>query len=100
MMIAGRPTRAITFAIVYVLPEPVTPSNVWYESPSSMPSVSLAIACAWSPAGSNDWYRTYKLPGKEILLGVRVASGAIASVAVVIDRLVLNQPWIVPYRRE
>ena len=27
--IAGRPSRAITLAIVKVLPEPVTPSRVW-----------------------------------------------------------------------
>ena len=28
---AGRPVRAMTLAIVYVLPEPVTPSSVWND---------------------------------------------------------------------
>jgi hypothetical protein len=43
----------MTLAIVYVLPDPVTPSSVWNESPSSMPSTSLSIASGWSPAGWN-----------------------------------------------
>ena len=30
---AGRPVRAMTLAIVYVLPEPVTPSSVWNDKP-------------------------------------------------------------------
>ena len=34
----GRP------AIVNVLPEPVTPSSVWNDKPSSMPSTSCAMA--------------------------------------------------------
>ena len=42
--IAGRPSRAITFAMVKVLPEPVTPSSVWNTSPSVTPSTSLLIA--------------------------------------------------------
>jgi len=41
---AGRPKRAMTFAMVNVFPEPVTPSSVWYESPSRIPSTSLSIA--------------------------------------------------------
>ena len=41
---AGRPQRAMTLAIVKVLPEPVTPSKVWYARPSLMPSTSLSIA--------------------------------------------------------
>ena len=42
----------MTFAIVKVLPEPVTPSSVWKARPSWMPSTSLAIASGWSPAGA------------------------------------------------
>lgn len=34
-----------------VLPEPVTPSNVWCDSPASMPSTNWRIASGWSPAG-------------------------------------------------
>jgi hypothetical protein len=49
--IAGRPSRAITLAIVKVLPEPVTPSSVWKLRPSLTPSTSWAIAAGWSPAG-------------------------------------------------
>ena len=41
----------MTFAMVKVLPEPVTPSSVWYDSPSRMPSTSFSIASGWSPAG-------------------------------------------------
>ena len=52
---AGRPSRAITLAIVKVLPEPVTPSSVWNASPSSMPSTSCSIAVGWSPAGRYGW---------------------------------------------
>src|SRR5205807_191910 len=43
-----------TFAIVNVLPEPVTPSRVWCLAPALSPSVRLAIASGWSPAGSYD----------------------------------------------
>src|SRR5471032_2767668 len=53
---AGRPMRAITFAMVNVLPEPVTPSSVWNDRPSSIPSTSVAIAVGWSPAGGYGWY--------------------------------------------
>src|SRR3990167_6170377 len=48
---AGRPSRAITLAMVKVLPEPVTPSRVWNTSPSFTPSTSCRIASGWSPAG-------------------------------------------------
>src|SRR5665647_340179 len=51
----GRPVRAITLAIVNVLPDPVTPRSVWNESPSSRPSISFVIASGWSPAGGNGW---------------------------------------------
>ena len=54
-MMAGRPSRAITLAIVKVLPEPVTPSSVWKASPSRTPSTSLAIASGWSPDGGYGW---------------------------------------------
>src|SRR5471032_417737 len=53
---AGRPMRAITFAMVNVLPEPVTPSSVWNDRPSSIHSTSVAIAVGWSPAGGYGWY--------------------------------------------
>ncbi|MNW03651.1 hypothetical protein D3C71_1996170 [compost metagenome] len=43
-MMAGRPMRAITLAMVKVLPEPVTPSSVWKVSPSFRPSTSLLMA--------------------------------------------------------
>ncbi|CAI8886653.1 hypothetical protein EMIT0P44_350039 [Pseudomonas sp. IT-P44] len=39
-------------AMLNVLPEPVTPSNVWCASPASMPSTIRRIASGWSPAGS------------------------------------------------
>lgn len=42
--------------MVYVLPEPVTPSSVWYDRPSSMFSTSLRMASGWSPAGGYGWY--------------------------------------------
>jgi hypothetical protein len=44
-------TDWITLAMVYVLPEPVTPSSVCFARPLSKPSISFAIACGWSPAG-------------------------------------------------
>jgi hypothetical protein len=53
--IAGRPSCAMTFAIVNVLPEPVTPSSVWKLRPSWMPSTSFTIAVGWSPAGAYGW---------------------------------------------
>src|SRR3954454_7057851 len=40
-------------AIVYVLPEPVTTSSVWWRRPRESPSTSLSMACGWSPVGSN-----------------------------------------------
>jgi hypothetical protein len=43
--IAGLPRRAITLAIVKVLPEPVTPSSVWKLKPSATPSTSCSMAC-------------------------------------------------------
>jgi hypothetical protein len=42
----------MTFAIVYVLPEPVTPSSVWQTRPSFSPCVRRSIASGWSPAGA------------------------------------------------
>src|SRR6185312_7493482 len=46
-------------ARVIVLPDPVTPSSVWYLSPRASPAVSSAMALGWSPAGSNG-ARTWK----------------------------------------
>ena len=43
---------AMTFAIVKVLPLPVTPNRVWQRSPRSTPSTSCAMACGWSPVGA------------------------------------------------
>ena len=43
----------MTLAMVKVLPEPVTPSSVWYACPPSRPSTSPRIASGWSPCGSN-----------------------------------------------
>ena len=40
----------MTFAIVKVFPEPVTPSRVWWASPAPIPSTSRSIAAGWSPA--------------------------------------------------
>ena len=40
----GRCIRSMTFAIVKVFPEPVTPRRVWACKPSSRPSTSPAIA--------------------------------------------------------
>ena len=42
--IAGRPKRAITLAMVKVLPEPVTPNKVWKLNPSLMPSTNFSMA--------------------------------------------------------
>ncbi len=44
MTSAGRFTRAIVWAMVNVLPDPVTPSSTWCVSPRSRPLVSSAIA--------------------------------------------------------
>ena len=45
-------TRAMTCAMVNVLPEPVTPSRTCAGSPRSSPSVSSRMARAWSPLSS------------------------------------------------
>ena len=41
----------MVFAIVNVLPEPVTPNKTWAVSPAKMPSVNCFIASGWSPVG-------------------------------------------------
>src|SRR5688500_16886178 len=64
--------------MVYVLPEPVTPRRVWYARPSPRPSTSLSIACGWSPAGANDWWRRKGLSGK-VMTSIRVARTARAN---------------------
>ena len=43
----------MTFAMVKVLPEPVTPFRVWNRRFSLTPWVSREIARPWSPAGEN-----------------------------------------------
>src|SRR5690606_24502329 len=52
MMSVGRSTAAMTFAIVNVLPEPVTPSSVWCLLFARRDSTSVAMACGWSPVGA------------------------------------------------
>ena len=42
----------MTWAIVKVLPEPVTPSSTWSRSCACTPSTSSAMAVGWSPLGS------------------------------------------------
>jgi hypothetical protein len=44
-MSAGRCVSSITFAMVKVLPEPVTPSSTWLRSLRRMPSTNSLIAC-------------------------------------------------------
>ena len=56
----------MTFAMVNVLPEPVTPSSVWYRSPRSRPPTSVSIACGWSPVGSKS---ETSLNGRERMVG-------------------------------
>src|SRR6476661_6677763 len=53
MISAGFPICAITFAIVNVFPDPVTPSSVWWRFPAATDFTSFAMACAWSPCGWN-----------------------------------------------
>src|SRR3989344_9147914 len=48
---AGLPHLAMTFAIVKVFPEPVTPRSVWSRLPALRPFTSVSIATGWSPAG-------------------------------------------------
>ena len=43
---------SMTFAIVKVLPEPVTPRRTWWRSPSLTARTSCAMASGWSPRGS------------------------------------------------
>ena len=42
---SGAARAAITFAMVKVLPDPVTPSSVWCARPWLRPSTSFSIAC-------------------------------------------------------
>src|SRR5690606_12521981 len=44
--------RSITFAIVKVLPDPVTPKSTCDFLPLSSPPTRRSIAAGWSPAGS------------------------------------------------
>jgi hypothetical protein len=44
MTSVGFPYAAMTFAIVNVFPEPVTPSSTWLLSPRTSPSDSSRIA--------------------------------------------------------
>jgi hypothetical protein len=51
MISVGRSHWAMTFAIVKVFPEPVTPSSVWCRWPARIDATSRSIACGWSPVG-------------------------------------------------
>src|SRR5262245_29271649 len=51
MTSAGLPHLAMTFAIVNVFPEPVTPIKTCSFSPFSRPLTNFSIACGWSPWG-------------------------------------------------
>ena len=42
---------SITFAMVKVFPDPVTPNNTWLNSSLFAPLTSFFIASGWSPAG-------------------------------------------------
>ena len=42
----------MTLAMVNVLPEPVTPSSVWYRLPACSDRTSASIASGWSPVGA------------------------------------------------
>ena len=44
MRSVGLPVRAMTFAIVKVLPVPVAPSSVWNFSPRASPATNCSIA--------------------------------------------------------
>src|SRR3990172_4488270 len=57
MINAGRSVPAITLAIVKVLPDPVTPSSTWRDTPRESPSMSPRIASGWSPDGGNGNFR-------------------------------------------
>src|SRR3972149_7519669 len=52
MTSVGRFQRAMTLAMVKVLPLPVTPSSVWERWPCWRPSISLSTAWGWSPVGA------------------------------------------------
>ena len=43
----------MTLAIEKVLPDPVTPSRVWWGRPASSPSTNWRMASGWSPVGWN-----------------------------------------------
>jgi hypothetical protein len=45
MISVGRWHCAITFAMVNVLPEPVTPRSVWYRFPARTEATSFSMAC-------------------------------------------------------
>ena len=61
-------------ARVIVLPDPVTPSRVWYLSPRRSPALSSAMALGWSPAGENGAMTSKRVHGGEYS-GVGVCSG-------------------------
>src|SRR5579871_5104456 len=63
-MSVGFCTASITFAMVKVLPEPVTPSSTWSRSSERTPAVSSEIAPGWSPFGSySDTTRSWRVCG-------------------------------------
>lgn len=48
----GSPILWMTFAIVKVFPEPVTPSNTENRCPARILDTNASMAAGWSPAGS------------------------------------------------
>src|SRR5262245_63885126 len=52
MTSVGRPTFAMRLAIVYVLPEPVTPRRTLWGRPASTRAVRRSMARGWSPRGA------------------------------------------------
>ncbi len=58
--------RAITCAMVNVLPEPVTPSSTWSRSCWPTPATSSVIAAGWSPLGSNSLTSSKRMPPSDL----------------------------------
>ncbi len=61
-MRAGRWVASITWAMVKVLPDPVTPSSTCVRSLRLTPSTSSAIAWGWSPFGAKSDLMTKRWP--------------------------------------
>ncbi len=62
MTSVGRWSSATTQAMVKDFPLPVTPSSVWWGTPSRIPRTSSEIARGWSPRGSNSLRSSKRSP--------------------------------------